>query len=164
MEKDKEGDKEKEDKKLTLTKEKELVINQGDLEISFFRSSGPGGQNVNKVETAVRILHKPTGVVVASQTERSQNANKENAMSILRSKLYEAMQEQHASSIGQLRKEQIGASERSEKIRTYNFPQGRVTDHRIGMTLYNLQEVLNGSVGELIDALQFAENASKLTQ
>jgi len=137
---------------LPAVEEKEFVINNGDLEISFFRSSGPGGQNVNKVETAVRIVHKPTGVVVASQTERSQNANKENAMSILRSRLYEAMQEQHASSIGQIRKEQIGASDRSEKIRTYNFPDDRITDHRIGKKWHNIPKIMEGDMDPIVKA------------
>lgn len=137
---------------LPAVEEKEFVINNGDLEISFFRSSGPGGQNVNKVETAVRVVHKPTGVVVASQTERSQNANKENAMSILRSRLYEAMQEQHASSIGQIRKEQIGASNRSEKIRTYNFPDDRITDHRIGKKWHNIPKIMEGDMDPIVKA------------
>ncbi len=129
-------------------------INPNDLEISFFRSSGPGGQNVNKVETAVRILHKPTGVVVASQTERSQSANKESALSILRSKLYEEMQAQKAATLGELRREQIGSMERSEKIRTYNFPDDRITDHRIGKKFHHIEKILEGNLDPIIEAFQ----------
>jgi len=121
------------------------------LEISFFRSSGPGGQNVNKVETAVRITHKPTGVVVASQTERSQNANKENALTILRSKLFEEMQRQQASSLGAIRREQIGSMERSEKIRTYNFPDDRITDHRINKKFHNIEKILAGNLDPIVE-------------
>jgi len=131
-----------------------VEISPNDLEISFFRSSGPGGQNVNKVETAVRITHKPTGVVVASQNERSQSANRENAMSTLRSKLYEEMQRQQASSLGALRKEQIGWAERSEKIRTWNFPQDRITDHRIGKKWHNIPKILGGDLEPIIKAFK----------
>ncbi len=135
---------------LPVVEQKVFEINPNDLEISFFRSSGPGGQNVNKVETAVRVLHKPTGVVVASQTERSQNANKESALTILRSKLYEEMQRQQASSLGALRREQIGSMERSEKIRTYNFPDDRVTDHRIGKKFHNIEKIIAGDLDPII--------------
>lgn len=133
---------------------KVFEINPNDLEISFFRSSGPGGQNVNKVETAVRITHKPTGVIVASQTERSQNANKESALSILRSKLYEEMQAQKAATLGELRREQIGSMERSEKIRTYNFPDDRITDHRIGKKFHHIEKILEGNLDPIIEAFQ----------
>lgn len=143
---------------LPMIEEKEAAINPGDLEISFFRSSGPGGQNVNKVETAVRILHKPTGVVVASQTERSQSANKENAMSVLRSKLYEEMQRQHAESVGSLRREQIGSADRSEKIRTYNFPDDRITDHRIGKKWHNIEKILEGDMDPIVSAFEKTNN------
>ncbi len=139
---------------LPLVEPQVVEINPNDLDISFFRSSGPGGQNVNKVETAVRILHKPTGVVVASQTERSQSANKENAMSVLRSKLFEAMQQQQASSLGALRKEQIGTMDRSEKIRTYNFPDDRITDHRIGKKWHNIEKILSGDLDPVVKAFQ----------
>ena len=130
---------------------KEIQINPTDLEISFFRSSGPGGQNVNKVETAVRILHKPTGVVVSSQSGRSQHANREEAMSVLSSKLYEAMKEQKAAEVGALRKEQIGTSDRSEKIRTYNFPDDRITDHRLNVKAHNIERILEGDLDYLLN-------------
>ncbi len=139
---------------MPFVEERAVVINPSDLEISFFRSSGPGGQNVNKVETAVRIMHKPTGVVVASQTERSQNANKENAMSVLRSKLFEEMQRQKAESIGALRKEQVGSGDRSEKIRTYNFPDDRITDHRINKKWHNIEKILNGDLDPIVEAFK----------
>jgi peptide chain release factor 1 len=144
---------------LPVVEQKVFEINPSDLEISFFRSSGPGGQNVNKVETAVRILHKPTGVVVASQTERSQNSNKESALTILRSKLYEEMQRQQASSLGALRREQIGSMERSEKIRTYNFPDDRITDHRIGKKWHNIEKIIAGDLDPIVKA--FRESISQ---
>lgn len=132
----------------------EIQISPADLEISFFRSSGPGGQNVNKVETAVRIVHKPTGVVVSSQTGRSQHANREEAMGILRSKLYEAMREQKAAELGALRKEQIGSNERAEKIRTYNFPDDRITDHRFNIKVHNIEKVLEGNLNVLLEKME----------
>jgi peptide chain release factor 1 len=140
---------------------KEIQINPADLEISFFRSSGPGGQNVNKVETAVRILHKPTGVVVSSQSGRSQHANREEAMSVLSSKLYEAMKEQKAAEVGALRKEQIGTNDRSEKIRTYNFPDDRITDHRLNVKAHNIQRILEGDLDYLLGKAKKIKNSAE---
>ena len=131
---------------------KEIQINPSDLEVSFFRSSGPGGQNVNKVETAVRIIHKSTGLVVSSQAGRSQHVNREMALNLLRAKLYEQKQIEEQIKIGALRKEQIGAAERAEKIRTYNFPQDRITDHRIGKKFHNIEKILNGELDPIIKA------------
>lgn len=133
---------------------KEVQINPNDLEISFFRSSGPGGQNVNKVETAVRITHKPTGVVVSSQTGRSQSANREEAMGILRAKLYEQQRLEEQVKLGMLRRDQIGGGERAEKIRTYNFPDDRITDHRINKKWHNIESVLEGNLEPIVKAFQ----------
>lgn len=132
----------------------QVQINPGDLDIVFFRSSGPGGQNVNKVETAVRIVHKPSGIVVASQVERSQYANKERAMESLRAKLYEQKQKEATGEVSELRREQIGTADRSEKIRTYNFPQDRITDHRLDKSFHNIEKIMEGDMDKIIGAFQ----------
>ncbi len=133
---------------------KEVQINPTDLEVSFFRSSGPGGQNVNKVETAVRILHKPSGFIASSQTGRSQYANREKAMEILAAKLFERQKIEEQIKLGNLRKEQIGTAERAEKIRTYNFPDDRITDHRINKKWHNIEEILDGNLEPIVKAFQ----------
>ncbi len=132
----------------------EIEIDPKDIRLEFFHSSGHGGQNVNKVQTAVRIYHLPTGVVVESQEQRNQAQNREKAMQILRSRLYEAMQEQQKTKVNELRADQIGKGDRSEKIRTYNFPQDRVTDHRIKKSYHNIPSLLNGNIDEIISDLQ----------
>ena len=140
----------------------DVVINQNDLRIDVYRASGNGGQCVNTTDSAVRITHIPTGVVVTCQDEKSQLKNKDKAMKILKSRLYEKYQEEQNKDIADARKSQIGAGDRSERIRTYNFPQGRVTDHRINMTIYQLDSFLNGDISEMIDALITSDQAKKM--
>ena len=139
-----------------------MDINPADLQIDTYRSSGAGGQHVNKTESAIRITHLPTGLVVECQDERSQYKNKDKAMKILRSRLYEAKLREQNDKIASERKLQVGTGDRSERIRTYNYPQGRLTDHRIGLTLYHLEENLNGNLDEIFDALITADQAEKL--
>lgn len=140
----------------------EVEINPTDLIFESCKSSGAGGQHINKTESAVRITHKPTGIVVECQEERSQFKNKDKALKMLRTKLYDIKQREQSEKIASARKSQVGTGDRSERIRTYNFPQGRVTDHRIGLTLYSLENFLNGNIGEMIDALITADTAEKL--
>ena len=142
----------------------EIEINPSDLKVDTFRASGAGGQHVNKTESAIRITHIPTGVIVECQTERSQIQNRETAMSMLRAKLYEAELEKQTKEQADARRSQVGSGDRSEKIRTYNFPQGRITDHRIGLSMYQVDSFLNGDIDEMIDALNAADRAAKLSE
>ncbi len=138
---------------LPEAEEVEVEINPADLQIDTYRSGGAGGQHVNKTESAIRITHLPTGLVVECQDERSQHKNKDKAMKVLRSRLYEMVQQEQNEAIASDRKAQVGTGDRSERIRTYNYPQGRVTDHRIGLTLYKIEQILNGDLDEVIDGL-----------
>ena len=142
----------------------DVQLNPADIEMQVFRSSGAGGQHVNKTSSAVRLIHKPTGTVVECQQERSQFQNRDKAMRILASRLYEAEQEKISSEYTQQRRSQVGTGMRNERIRTYNFPQGRVTDHRIGLTLYKIDNIVNGDLDEIIDALAAADQAERLKE
>ncbi len=140
----------------------EIEVDAADLEVDVYISSGPGGQHMQKNATAVRITHRPTGVIVSCESERSQTQNRERAMAILRARLYEAEQRRQMEERGEERRLQVGSGERSEKIRTYNFPQNRVTDHRIGLTLYRLETIINGDLDEIIDELATTDQAERL--
>ncbi len=140
----------------------DFELNEKDLQIDTFRSSGAGGQHINKTSSAIRITHIPTGTVVECQDERSQHKNKEKALKVLRSRLYDAEKAKHDAEIAGERRSQVGTGDRSERIRTYNYPQGRISDHRIGLSLYKIEQMLNGDLDELIDALITADTAEKL--
>ena len=144
--------------------EVEVHLNPADIKMEVFRSSGAGGQHINKTSSAVRLIHIPTGTVVECQQERSQVQNREKAMRILYSRLYQAQQAAQAAQVSAEKRSQVGMGMRNEKIRTYNFPQSRVTDHRIGLTLYRINEIMDGDLDEIIDGLITADQAEKLSQ
>ena len=147
---------------LPVVEDVEIEINPSDIKMEVFRSSGAGGQHINKTSSAVRLIHEPTGIVVECQTERSQFQNKDNAMRMLKTKLYDIEKQKQDSEVRDARKSQVGSGDRSEKIRTYNYPQGRITDHRIGLSIYQMEDFLNGNLDEMIDNLIAADRAEKL--
>ena len=147
---------------LPVVEDVEIEINPADIKMEVFRASGAGGQHVNKTSSAVRLIHEPTGIVAECQTERSQVQNREYAMKLLKTRLYEIEKEKRDSELANERKSQVGTGDRSEKIRTYNYPQGRITDHRIGMSIYQMENFLNGGLDEMIDNLIAADRAEKL--
>ena len=147
---------------LPVVEDVEIEINPSDIKMEVFRASGAGGQHVNKTSSAVRLIHEPTGIVVECQTERSQFQNREYAMKMLKTKLYDMEKQKQDSEVRNARKSQVGSGDRSEKIRTYNYPQGRITDHRIGMSIYQMENFLNGDLDEMIDNLIAADRAEKL--
>ena len=147
---------------LPEVEEFEIEIDPADLQTDVYGSSGPGGQHMQKNATAVRLTHKPTGLVVSCESERSQSQNKERAMSVLRARLYEMEEERRHAERGEERRLQVGTAERSEKIRTYNYPQNRVTDHRIGLSIYRLESIMNGDIDEFIDELATTDQAERL--
>lgn len=147
---------------LPVVEDVEIDINPSDIKMEVFRASGAGGQHVNKTSSAVRLIHEPSGIVVECQTERSQFQNKENAMKMLKTKLYDIEKQKQDSEITNARRSQVGSGDRSEKIRTYNYPQGRITDHRIGLSIYQMEDFLNGNLDEMIDNLIAADRAEKL--
>ena len=149
---------------LPEAEEVEVAIDPADLQIDTYRSSGAGGQHINKTESAIRITHRPTGIVVECQDERSQYKNKDKAMRVLRARLYDLQRSRQEAEIAGARRAQVGTGDRSERIRTYNYPQSRVTDHRIGLTLYRLDAVLNGDLDEITDALITADRAAALAR
>ena len=147
---------------LPVVEDVEIEINPSDIKMEVFRASGAGGQHINKTSSAVRLIHEPTGIVVECQTERSQFQNKDNAMRMLKTKLYDIEKQKQDSEVANARKSQVGSGDRSEKIRTYNYPQGRITDHRIGLSIYQMEDFLNGNIDEMIDNLIAADRAEKL--
>ncbi len=147
---------------LPVVEDVEIDINPSDIKMEVFRASGAGGQHINKTSSAVRLIHIPTGITVECQTERSQFQNKDNAMKMLKTKLYDIKKQEQDNEISSARKSQVGSGDRSEKIRTYNYPQGRITDHRIGLSIYQMEDFLNGNLDEMIDSLIAADRAEKL--
>jgi len=149
---------------LPEAEEVDVQINMNDVRVDTFQSSGAGGQSVNTTYSAVRLTHIPSGLVVSCQDERSQLKNKDRALSVLRSRLYEIKLKEHNDAISSQRKSMVGSGDRSDKIRTYNYPQSRITDHRIGYTVYNLPAVMEGDIGDFIERLRIAENAERMQE